>query len=404
MIAAITDAFLALKHRNVWVLSLTLGFILATYEMWYPVLPVHLKNLGANDKQVGDAYAIFAFSYALFQFLGGILADKFGRKNLIIFPMFFTAPLYLIASQVTNWKIFVSLLVLSNLLSAFQWPSFIALLAESVEERLQGSAFAIFEIAIALGIAIGTFTGSIIYKHFGVSNLIMVSAIATLLGATIRVFGLRETMKRSKTMNAGRLAVLIRKFNPSLRWCFAGMVGFAILSSITLNGPFITLHAKFQVGLTEQEVFRIFLIAGVSAIITAPFSGWLTDKIGSKIMFMIGALGHGFFIIPWMLSSNYWAGVPFVFAAATCLQTGAIAKNSLISQLTPAAYRTSFIGFAGTLAGLIASIGPLIGTRLKENFGHHSPFIFAFIIGVCTFIVLIPIKQITPKESYYKNS
>lgn len=393
MIEAIRDACRALKSRNVWLLSLTLGIIIATHESWYPLLPVYLKKLGATDMEVGLSYTFFAFSYALFQFLGGILADRFGRKTLIIAPMFITSVIWFLISQVTNWKWLVALIVLSSLFSAFQWPSFIGLLAESVEEKLRGSAFAVFEIAIALGIACGTFMGYKLYQTLGVSNLIVITAIASFLGAIIRLFGLQETMKRKDNDSKFNLKAMCKQFNPALYWCFAGMVGFGLLSSISLNGPFITLHAKEHMGLTGEQVYLIFLVAGASAIVTAPFSGWLADRFGPKVIFIAGGVGHGLMLIPWMLSGSFYLSLPFVFFSASTLQAGAIAKNALISKLTTPAYRASLVGFAGTIAGLTASVGPTIGMKLRELLGPYAPFAFAFLVGIGTMLVLLPIKM-----------
>jgi hypothetical protein len=46
-------------EQNVSVLSITVLFVLIGFFSWYPILPIYLRELGANDFQVGFSYRIF---------------------------------------------------------------------------------------------------------------------------------------------------------------------------------------------------------------------------------------------------------------------------------------------------------------------------------------------------------
>src|SRR5665648_1187979 len=95
-------------EQNVLVLSLSVLFIILAIFSWYPILPIYLQELGANDFQVGFSYTLLSLASTLVQFFGGLLSDRFGRKCLIVFPTFFFPLLYFLAANSTHWYSLVS--------------------------------------------------------------------------------------------------------------------------------------------------------------------------------------------------------------------------------------------------------------------------------------------------------
>ena len=84
-------------NRNVAVLSGTVFLFAGAWFSWYPILPLHLRHLGATDAQVGLAYTLMQLGYQGMQILGGLLADRFGRKRVIVWPTFVYLPF-------TSWR------------------------------------------------------------------------------------------------------------------------------------------------------------------------------------------------------------------------------------------------------------------------------------------------------------
>jgi MFS family permease len=113
-------------NRNVAVLSGTVFLFAGAWFSWYPILPLHLRDLGATDAQVGLTYTLMQLGYQGMQLLGGLLADRFGRKRVIVWPTFAYLPLYLLAAAMDHWGLLVALLVIADGLGAVQWPAFVA--------------------------------------------------------------------------------------------------------------------------------------------------------------------------------------------------------------------------------------------------------------------------------------
>src|SRR3954467_5454620 len=89
--------------RKTIVLSASVGLVLTAYFAWAPLIALHLRDLGANDLEVGVAFSIFTFPHYLPALFGGMLADRFGRKWIFTAPGYVLSPLYFIGGLTQDW-------------------------------------------------------------------------------------------------------------------------------------------------------------------------------------------------------------------------------------------------------------------------------------------------------------
>jgi DHA1 family multidrug resistance protein-like MFS transporter len=71
-------------QRLVWVLALTTFLLWAGASSILPLLPEYIKDRGASDGLVGIIMASYFIAALAFQYPAGRLADRFGRKRIII--------------------------------------------------------------------------------------------------------------------------------------------------------------------------------------------------------------------------------------------------------------------------------------------------------------------------------
>jgi len=135
-------------QRNIIVISGTAFLLFISLFAWYPLLSLHFRDPGASDAQVGLAYSVLAFGFALMQSVGGFIAERYGRKLPVVVPTFVFVPLYVLAGATRGWIVLLGALFLTNILSAIQWSAFISLLAESAQEKQRGRAFGAFNLAL----------------------------------------------------------------------------------------------------------------------------------------------------------------------------------------------------------------------------------------------------------------
>jgi len=378
-------------EQNVSVLSLTVLIILIAFFSWYPVLPIYLQELGANDFQVGFSYTLLALSSTLMQFLGGILSDQFGRKLLIIIPSFVFPLLYFLAGNSSHWITLILFLTIANSLSAIQLPSFYSMIAESVPKTKRGLAYSEFELFVVLGITIGPAMGMILIPRIEIKYLFYLTSLTTFFCALARIFFLKETHHQRTKIN--KFDSFKNLFNKKMLYIVLALSSLFLLFNLTTNGPFISLYAKEVINLDKSKINLLFALGGFAAVIYSLWGGKIIDKWGSKRVLSYSASGLGIFLILWSLSSPLWLTITLFTILYIFFQSCYIAYGSLLADITHRQSRGLVIGFIGTCTGLIGSIGPSLGGYLKLQFGSSSPFWAGLTFALITSLLLIKIKE-----------
>jgi len=378
-------------EQNVSVLSITVLFVLMAFFSWYPVLPIYLKELGANDFQVGFSYTLLALSSTLMQFLGGILSDQFGRKLLIIIPSFVFPLLYFLAGNSSHWITLILFLTIANSLSALQLPSFYSMIAESVPKTKRGIAYSEFELFVVLGITIGPAIGMILIPRIEIKYLFYFTSLTTFLCAIARILWLKETHHHRTKIN--KFDSFKNLFNKKMLLIVLALSSLFLLFNLTTHGPFISLYAKEVMNLDKSKINLLFALGGFAAVIYSLWGGKIIEKWGSKKVLSYSTSGLGVFIILWSLSSPLWLAIALFTILYVFFQSCYIAYGSFLADITHRQSRGLVIGFIGTCTGLIGSIGPSLGGYLKFQFGPLSPFWAGLIFALITSLLLIKIKD-----------
>ena len=393
-----------IKIPNVWAIWLSLSLLLTFISMWLFVLPIYLKRLGATEKEIGMGYLWFFVAFSISQILGGYLADKIGRKKLLLFPTFFLPIVYIAAACSRDWVYVMALLTLGNLIQGLQTPALYSLMAESVEEKDRGMSFSILEISISMGYTIGPFIGAFLFgsewiKPFlnngfikdcdPVQLMIMMTGIALIPACFVR-FLIKDSAKHEDFQVTFK--EIKNAFNPNLILLLFAFISFGLMIDTTFYGPFIPLYAKEKLGMDEKSILTMFMLGGLFAMFFNLVNGKITALIGSKKAMIIGTLGHAFLFIPWLMSGNVTTALIVYIPSYLFLQLSYIAHDTIMSDVTDIRTRSTVVGVFFTIPGLCGALAPLVGSRLIAPYGPASPFFMGMIFSVITVILLAFVK------------
>jgi len=390
--------------RNVVILSLSMLFAFTALFSWSYLFPVHLKDLGANDTEIGIAYTLFALALTLFQFLGGILADRFGRRLMIVVPAILIAPLTALLLHAETWLVAAGVFVLLNIAGAIQFPAFNAILAESTENRKR--AFIWFEAALSFGGAIGPIAGALIladpefFNIFnlssGMESLFAIAAILSMLAAIVVYIALQETKQSTGHVHERiRLSDITR---PNIRWFVLSASFAALVLSISILGPFITLHLEEVMGQSNSQINIFWAIGWGMAALLSLFGERLVQRIGPKAVLMWSVLLHSVTLLIWALVGNHIGHViPFILTFLLA-QFVLVGNHMMTAELTTPSNRGRIAGLIGAFVGIIRSFGPVVAMEARIALGLWLPFGLAVLWGIAAFLSLIPCKLNEPAE------
>lgn len=237
---------------------------------------------------------IFAVLYAISNIpillspLGGAIADRFNRRNLmVIFD--FTSSLVvlclflLISARVATVMPIGVIMVLLSIISAMYTPTVIASIPLLVDnEKLEG-ANGIVQAVQALSGVVAPILGGMLYGVLGIRILVIISSIAFFLSAVMEIFIKIPFAKRirdghiivviAKDMKAGFVYVVKQSFILK-SMIFAAVINL-VLSPLLIIGSPIILRVTMQSSDTMQGI-------GVGLISFASILGTLTIGIFAK--------------------------------------------------------------------------------------------------------------------------
>lgn len=168
------------------------------------------------------------------------------------------------------------------------------------------------------------------------------------------------------------------------KWWLLGniMIGtfIAVLDSTIVNVALPKIMSSFGVGIDKIEwVSTAYMLA---MAVMLPTAGWMADKFGYKRMYFIGLL---LFTFGSLLCGMSWNEDILIFSRVTQgFGAGAIQPlgMAIVSREFPPKQRGLALGFWAIAAAASASLGPLIGGYLVDNFSWQLIFDVNVPIGV----------------------
>ncbi|HHV78409.1 MAG TPA: MFS transporter [Firmicutes bacterium] len=342
---------------------------------WYRLLPLILRDMNATDNQISMAYALITLAQALFQYPGGLLADRWGRKQMICAPGIVFGTAYLLAAITSSWQVVVACMVLIQACNALQAPSFTAIITESADPRQKGLALGIYQTSVAAALALGPAVGAFFSGIAATRQLMAVTGVASFLVSAWRWLSLSETGKFSRDLS------LKVDWKAVLSILPIG-IPFAFLAPLTVNGPFIQLYGKDVLNFSENEVNLLFVGGPLLSVFVMVVGGRMVDVNGAFHTLILTCLAYAASMMLWtrvysLLPNGLLFGLAYLF-----LQVATISYDALRAGLATDESRGSVLGLTGTISGILAALGPPVASRLSHRMGRTVPFWLALVFAL----------------------
>ena len=389
--------------RIAWLGSFLTG---ACISLVVPFMPIFVEQLGVEPSQVtfysGLAISVSAISAACVSPLWGILADRYGRK-----PMMIRAGLAMTITMgglafVPNVYWLLALRLLNGVFTGFV-PNATALIASQVPKDRSGYALGTLSTGVVAGTLTGPFVGGLIAEIFGIRNVFLLVGSFLFLAAILTIFFIKEDLQpvpKEKALPTKELFTSV-KYPYLLFNLFA--TSFVIQVAAQSVGPILALYIR-DLGQKENLLFVSGLIVssmGLSSMMSSGVMGRLGDKVGNHRLLIVA---QAYSALIYLLCAN--ASTPLelgIYRFLFGLGTGALVPgiNALLSRMTPKAGISRVFAFNQVFFYLGGVIGPLAGSVVAEQFGYHSVFYataacvaLSCLFNLIQFRTLLKVKEI----------
>jgi MFS family permease len=342
----------------------------------------------------------FGITKAFTNYYTGKLANRFGRRNLLLLGWLIAIPIPFMLIYAPNWGFVIFANVLLGASQGLTWSSTVVMKIDLVGEKNRGLAMGLNEFAgyFAVGV-VAFFTGYIANTYAITPYPFYLGIFISILGFIISALWIRDTRDFVQKENAtDKSEVLDHVFwDTTLR--------NKTLSSVTQAGLVNNLNDGMIWGLLPIVLFSLNFNSENIGIITAIyptvwgigqlFTGKMSDHYSKKAMLFWGMLLQGLAIILIPLSSDFYmlATISAILGLGTALVYPTFL--STIAQATSPKQRAESIGTFRLWRDLGYAFGAILSGIIADVFGIQYAI---YLIGALTIISSLVIKYRMPKE------
>jgi MFS transporter, AAHS family, 4-hydroxybenzoate transporter len=379
------------------------------------VAPTLAREWGLTKGALGPVFSAGLFGLMIGALIFGPLADRIGRKKIIILSTLAFGLGALVTAFVQDVNTLLAIRFLTGLGLGGAMPNAIALTSEFNPRRRRATMVMIMFCGFSVGAALGGLLAAALIPQFGWRSVFIVGGVAPLLLVPVLTRRLPESVRflaltgGANERVAALLALMAPKavFAPSTQFVIhePGLAGIPVLHLFRDHRTLVTLllWVVFFMSLLDLYFLSNWLPTvlndlGATVSASAAIGSMLqvggvvgTFALGSIIdRFSFRALALVYFVAVFAVAAIGQLGhsVVFVtmaiFAAGFCIVGGQIAANALAAGYYPTSLRATGVGWALGIGRVGSIVGPLVGgALLTAKWSTASVFMAAAGAALC---------------------
>lgn len=327
-------------------------------------------------------------------FLGGAIADRFGRKGVMVFALIITGAGWFFYRAADNLPVFALLMVITGATTPLYRLTSDAMVADLVPVEKRLDAYSILRMGNNLGVAIGPVLGGL---------LISVSYYVTftVMGAGFAVIGLVALLlvKESRTRVSHDVLALEEK-NRGYLDIIKDRVFMRVLGAYTLNRictsilwMMLAAYTSQNFGLSES---RYGFIPATNALMVIFLQLLVTRQVNryrQQIAMAAGALIYAVSILSVAFGTGFWWFWLCMVGATIGEMILVPTTTTFTSQLAPPAMRARYMSLYTLTWSIGTGLGPLLAGFASDLFSPRAMWYAAGSAGFVAFLVFLQLAR-----------
>jgi MFS family permease len=365
-----------------------------------PLLPEIEERTGAGDAALGLALAAYAIPILVISIPTGRLADRLGRRPLLLAGLTLTGIGSLLIAYSSSLEALLAGRAVQGIGSTASWIAALALVSDLARPGRKGEAIGFALAANSFGAIGGPALGGIVGGGISFeAPFLLVTAIAvSMLIAGTLVLPRGRPHAPAARPHGGMLRTLGRRE--------ALVPGLVIISGASLLGMIdfaVPLDLDRRLGTVAATIGLLFALAAAMDAIGAPIAGSAGDRVGRRPVALVGGL-----VIA--ASGILLATLPGLAGAAFALVVFGLGQSILFGGAVPwlddsftVADRGLAYGGLNLLYAVGYTAGPLLGGGLLDLASADVVYLLATAIGLLCAVTLVLVKGPSPTAAVGHN-
>jgi MFS family permease len=372
-------------ERNTGAVALAMFTMALGEHLWRRFLPKYLEALGAPLLAIGLYGSTQDLLDGVYQYPGGWVADRYGRRYALVLFICLTAIGYGLIALAPGWPVVLLGIVFMMAWSSMASPTLFAVVGDALPPQRRAVGFSVQAILRRLPIVIAPALGGVLIASHGVREGVktgvtvsIVLAVSTLLIVSRIRLTLPPLYAASVRGVWDSLPLPLRRLLLSdifIRTC-EGMVDV-----------FLVLYALNVVGITAPQFGILIGVQVTTSILCYMPAARLADRIGRKPLVVATFIAFSLFPVA-VVAAHSFASLLGAFVIGGLREIGEPARKALILDLVPDRARARGVGLyylvrsvaitpAALTGGLLWKISPDVPFLLAGGIGLVGTALFA---------------------------
>jgi SHS family lactate transporter-like MFS transporter len=378
------------RARKVVIASF-LGWALDAFDFFIMVFVFSdvAKEFGVSITAVTVAVTLTLAMRALGAYIFGRLADRFGRRPLLMISVLAYSVLELASGFAPTLTTFLVLRALFGIAMGGEWGIGSSLTMETIPPKWRGWVSGLLQSGYPTGYFLATICFFVVYPLVGWRGMFMVGALPALL-----VLYIRRNVPESPDWVARQVAP-----RPSIGAVLRQNIGLSIYAIILMTAFNFFSHGTqdiypniflgVQHGFSHATITTIALIYNAGAMIGGIGFGMLSQRIGRRAAIVLAALLSLPVIPLWAFGNTALTLGIGAFLMQIFVQGAWGVIPAHLNELSPPSIRATFPGVVYQLGNLLASYNATLQAGIGASMDHNYSWALAGVAGVVAVVIAV---------------
>src|SRR5512138_808179 len=311
-------------------------------NLWKSFLPKYLQALGAPVVAVGLFGTLRDFLDGAYQYPGGWIADRWGRRRALVLFIALALLGYAIYALAPSWPFLLTGLVFAMAWTSMASPTLFAVVGDALPRERRAIGFTVQSILKRLPIVIAPTLGGLAIALLGIRGGVRLGLAITIVLALVAltaVARIRIPVLREETPTGIR--GVWRSLPVPLKWLLASDV--FIRTCEGLVDVFLVIYATGVVGVSAPQYGALIAVQMATAIVVYLPASRIADRTGRKPFVIATFVCFALFPVAVAFSTSFaWLAAAFVVGGLR--EIGEPSRKAMIVDLCQPEIRARSIG------------------------------------------------------------
>jgi MFS family permease len=360
------------------------------------LVPLYAHDVGADRAEIGLLFAVFMASAAILSLPSGFIADRFGRKRVLVFAICVLGASQLGAGLTHNIPLLFGFQFAGGLGGAFLQTGVMAAVADATPASRMGQAMGWLTLSFQMGFLAGPAVAGVALQFVDFQHDLLLMSALYGVSLPIVLFGVTAgPVRKGRPLEVGRrLRELQRRrgFYAILLGLFGGTVLWGTLQA------FLPVFGKEQLQLPGAQIGYLLAIVAVANGLSRIPSGWLVDRARRRGPLVVaGTVGYALVVAILPHLSGFWGPALLLSLGVPLLATAFVAVNVAFTGLATEETRGVTMGLNGLMLYTGLGLGPASFGPVMEGAGYTAGFTACAAV-VIVIMLLVAILRSEPVE------